>query len=488
MTTGKPFPQDFANFWDHQLQALGMADPRKVKNFALLMDPGTGKTLIVITLLRTIFAIKKQVENTLILCPAIALDNWQEEIAKFSKIPDKKVMVLQGPVKKRIEKARKQLAKGPMVFITNYDAIGSSKEFAEFLEKEVAPVVFVADESHRCKSHNTNSSVRTEKIARGSEYKYIMTGTVQPNTQFDLFMQFLILDGGESFGRSYFSFRKKYFYDANFGMPKDKHFPNWKIQKGAEQEISAILARKAIQAKKEDCLDLPEYVKTYLKVDMTPEQKRAYAEMKKHLITIVNDKAVTAEIAMVKSMRLLQIATGFVKDEEGNVHYLKNNRQKALKELLSDVCIHSGKKAIIWAIYEANYEQIREVCDSLKIKYIEAHGKVRGGTKQNRANAKTFNDDSSISVLIGHPKSLGIAINLKSASHSIYYSRSFSMVDYDQSKARNYRGGSIEFHDKITEVVMQTRDSVDETIDTALEGKYSSAEEIMKLIKKAVLD
>ena len=205
--------------------------------------------------------------------------------------------------------------------------------------------------------------------------------------------------------------------------------------------------------------------------------------MKKNLITFIDDEAVTADMALVKLLRLMQIASGFVKTEDGKIKRLKNEKEKALKELLFDVCVEAKEKVIVWAVFKENYQQIREVCEALKLNYVEGHGEI--SNKQKFENMRAFNEDDNISVCIGHPASLGIGVNLKSASTTIYFSRDFSLERRIQSEARNRRGGSIELHSRITQIDLSCRDTVDEEIDTALEHKLTTANEILQLVRKS---
>jgi len=474
------FPNDLTTLWNHQ--EMGFQRAKDLSEFGFLFDVGTGKTLTCITTIRYRYAMAQGMVSTLILGPVITLANWKREFGIFSKTPEEKVIILIGPVVKRMKTAEKAIKKyGPCVFITNYDAIGRSKEFAMFIQKIIKPVILVLDESHRCKTHNTNTTKRINTIADLTDFRYIMTGTFITNSPFDAYSQFRILDKGKSFGRNFSRFQNKYFFDANYGMPKDKYFPDWKIRKGAYEEMSTIIEQKTMKALKEECIDLPELVKKNIMIDMTPEQKKAYKEMKKNLITYVGEEAVTADMALVKMLRLAQISSGFVKTEDGNIRRLKNEKEKVLKELLFDLCVEGKGKVIVWAVFHENYKQIREVCDKLKLKYVEGHGLI--GTQQKYDNIDAFNEDDSISVCIGHPKSLGIGVNIIAAGTCIYFSRDFSLEARLQSEARNYRGGSIKLHSKITQIDLTSRDSIDETIDEALANKLTTAEEILKLVK-----
>ena len=475
------FPHDKATLWNHQLTGFERASD--VDEFGWLFDVGTGKTLTCITTLRYKYAKAKRIMPTLILSPIITLENWKNEFELFSNIYSKRIIILVGPVKKRIKIIRESVTrfKGECIFITNYEAIGASLEFATVLEKELAPEILVLDESHRCKTHNSKRTKRINKLADISKFRFILTGTFITNSPFDAFAQFRILDKGKSFGRNFSRFRNKYFYDANAGMPKDKYFPNWQIRSGALEEMNAIIKTKTMRAIKEDCIDLPEKVEKKIVVDMTPKQKKAYEEMKKNLITFIGEEAVTAEMALTKMLRLSQIASGFVKSEEGKIIRFENEKEKALKELLFDICKEGKGKVIVWAVFKENYKQIREVCEKLGLEYVEGHGEI--SSNQKFANVKHFNESDTCSVFIGHPKSVGIGINLKQAGTSIYFSRDFSLEARLQSEARNYRGGSIDIHDKVTQIDLSCRETIDETIDQALDAKLQTAEEILKLVK-----
>ena len=480
MTEKQAFPNDLATLWGHQREGFERAKDQD--EFGWLFDVGTGKTLTCITTLRYKYGAMGRMMCTLILSPIITLENWKSEIMKFSHTPEQKIIILIGPVKKRIkmmEEAEKKWG-SLCIFITNYEAIGSSKPFADALTK-LAPEILVLDESHRCKTHNSKRTKRINDLADLAKVRFLLTGTFITNSPFDAYAQFRILDKGKSFGRNFFRFQNKYFFDANYGMPKDKYFPNWKVRNGALKEMNQIISQKTMRALKEECIDLPEKVTKKIMVDMEPEQKKAYEEMKKHLITYVKDEAVTADMALVKLLRLSQIASGFVKTENDQIRRLKNAKEKALKELLFDICVEGKGKVIVWAVFHENYKQIREVCESLKLEYVEGHGLI--GTTQKFDNMRRFNEDDSCSVCIGHPKSLGIGVNLKSAGTSIYFSRDFSLEARLQSEARNFRGGSIDLHDKITQIDLTCRGTIDEEIDQALDNKMMTAEEILKLVK-----
>jgi len=482
--------------WKHQAEgvekALAAYEAYK-KGYAFFFDPGTGKTLSTIKVLREIFNKERRIAPTLIFAPIITLQNWRDEWEKFSKVDRRKILILEGPVAKRIEMLEKAIAKhnGQLIVITNYDGVakpnkdGKSKNQVAFYEalRKWAPEFVVLDESHRIRTHNAKRTWCVTKICEGARFRLLLTGTPLLNKNaMDIYAQFRAMDGGDTFGRNFFAFRGNWFVDKNHGMPKDKYFPNWEIRDGVYKKMNDLIYRHAMSAKKQDCLDLPPLVKLRINVALSPEQTKLYLEMKRDFITWLEDrktgenKAIVANLALTKALRLQQIVTGIAKfEEEDEPRLLKRTpREAALEEILSDVA--PAHKVLVWCVFKKNYDQVRRICEKLKLDYREAHGSVSNKAKY--AAVDDFNNDPNVRVFIGHPAALGIGINLIAASYSVYYSRNFSLENDLQSEARNYRGGS-DIHAKITRIDLVAPATIDETILETLEGNLNINEEIL---------
>ena len=136
---------------------------------------------------------------------------------------------------------------------------------------------------------------------------------------------------------------------------------------------------------------------------------------------------------------------------------------------------------IVWAVFKENYKAIREVCETLGVEYVEITGKKT--SKQKDAAIDLFHNDLSVRVLLGHPGSGGIGINLVAASYAIFYSRNFSL-EYDlQAEARNYRGGSGR-HTRVTRIDLVAKDTIDEVVAAKLAEKQNVSDKILVNIIK----
>lgn len=461
--------------WAHQLKAIERAVT--LEHFALFFEMGAGKSSTAINMLRHKYNDQKRVLRTLILCPPIVVENWKAEWLKNSTIEPSRVIVLSDSQVKRVKTFGKAIAENPhRIFITNYEMLLMGDLLKAI--KSWHPEAIVFDESHKCKDPKSKRTKLATDLADLATYKYILSGTPILNSPMDIFSQFRLMDGGQSFGKNFFAFRAQYFYDKNAGMPRDKYFPDWRIRPNSLEAINAKIYEKGMRVTKEECMDLPPLVKQKILVEMAPEQKRIYLEMKKDLISYLNDKACVATLAITKALRLMQIASGYVKLDDGSqVRVKANPKQRALKEILEEITPHS--KVLVWAVFKENYEQVREVCAELGIRYVEVHGDVPSAEKHR--SVASFNTDPAVRVFIGHPGSGGIGINLVSASYSIFYSRSFSLEHDLQAESRNHRGGSKEAgHAKITRIDLICKDTIEEIVLEKLANKEEIGEKLLR--------
>lgn len=481
--------------WAHQLaaiqkQAALSLDGPQGSSFALFMDPGVGKSSTAINIWRNRCNTEKRFLRTLVFCPPIVVPNWRDEFRLNSSIPMEKLRLLTGPGKRRVthfhrlafpvSKAQPQ----PGIFVTNYESLLMPELFELFRIWQPEAIIF--DESHELKNYKAKRSKRAEELANAGPlipFKQILTGSPVLKDAMDLFQQFLILDGGQTLGRNFFIFQARYFRDRNAGMPKDRYFPDWQLMTQEKDGIdgatalSAAIAPKSVSAKKAECMDLPPFVQTTLKVPMTSEQVRMYEEMKRDFITYMEGDACVATLAVTKALRMMQIASGYLKATESGLELPIDGapKQEALKSLLAHLA--PNHKVLVWAVWKNNYAQIRQVCEELNIKYVEINGEV--SEKARNAAVLAINEDPTVRVLIGHPGSGGVGVNLVGASYSIFYSRTFSLKHSIQAEARNYRGGS-EIHEKITRYDLVCENSIDELVSEALASKLELSDKLLR--------
>lgn len=503
--------------WAHQLEGMKRAmalakeaeetGETRLKNYGFFFEMGAGKTPTTINTIRAIWNEKKRLPRTLIFGPPIVIENWIAEWMKHSRIPRENLTALYGPGKKRAELIREigwrknefgEPLPVPHIFVTNYQSLlmeGLSGFFSLW-----EPEVVVFDEIQKLKDYKSKTSKLAERLVNGRmklvgpkyaqvmqgprPFVYGLSGSPVLNTSMDIFHIYKVLDAGLTFGNNFFAFRNTFFMDKNAGMNRQNYFPNWVPRPGALEELAKKMQRNAMRVLKKDCMDLPPLVRETIKVPMSVNQKKLYKQMLEDYVAFFErdgkEHVASATLAITKGLRLMQLASGFVKTVEDNelpVEEGWNAKQDALHELLEELT--PAHKVIVWAVWKNNYEQIREVLRKLGVEWVEVHGEIAG--KDKYAAVDRFNTDPTCRVLLGHPGSGGIGINLVSASYSIFYSRNFSLEQDIQAEARNYRGGS-ERHEKVTRIDLVTQDSIEEKIVEKLASKSEIGEKILREI------
>jgi len=478
-----------SELWAHQQEAINRA--KNLPYYALHFEAGTGKTRTALEIMKHRFNQGQRIQRTLIFAPPIVLQNWREEWLKYTKIERKEVIVLRGTGAQRLKEFEKGAGR---VYITNYESLLMKPLYDAFVKWQ--PEITVHDESHRCKNPASKMAKALDDLVNKYSHPSLrlnLTGTSILNSPKDLFMQFKVMMGGfptlESLvtGKhitNYWHFVKLYFEDKNARWKgSENYFPDWQPKPSTHDLFGRLLASVSMSVNKADCLDLPDEVDVTIPVPLTKQQRIDYDKFEKDMVLSIEGNNFTADIAMVKALRLMQITSGFISGLSApdaseaqpiKYEYPETEREKALEELLQEICRDKGNKCLVWAVWKQNYEVIKRVCDKLKIRYVECHGLVSAkGKEEARRN---FIDDPEIKVWIGHPYSGGIGVNLIVAPYTVWYSRSFSLEQYEQAKARNYRGGQTE---KVTHYHLVAQDTIEPEIVESLRNKKSISDLIM---------
>ena len=207
-------------------------------------------------------------------------------------------------------------------------------------------------------------------------------------------------------------------------------------------------------------------------IDLTPEQKKVYGEMKKMALAMLNGKVVTTKTALTQIMRLQQITCGHFKADDGTTQDIKNNRLTELMDVLEEL----EGKAVIWAHYQYDVKKIIK-----EIQKVHGPGSVvdyYGLTPQELRdqNREAFQNDSNVRFMVGTPQTGGYGITLTAASTMIYYSNGYDLEKRLQSQDRIHRIGQKK---PVTYIDIIAEDTVDTKIVKALRKKINIASEVM---------
>ena len=464
----------FSAPYDHQREAFeASAD---AQSFALLLDMGTGKTKVTLDTVGYLFE-KSSVELVLVVAPKGVVPNWVPEIEAHLPPRIEREVVLWNPSlsKKRRDELNELYTKSSKLkfLLMNVEAFSTKKgtDVAELFVNRFKTFM-VIDESTTIKNRRAKRTKALCAVGRGAVYRRILTGSPVTRSPLDLFSQMAFLDPKILGFSSYYAFQGRYSIVSRRTM--GAHSFNQVVGFRRLDELTEKLSEHSYRVKKEDCLDLPDKVYTKREIALTPEQKRAYDQMKKlALARLDSGELSTTKNVLTQIMRLQQICCGNLTDNEGEIHTLPSNR---IKELL-DLCEEVQGKAIIWATWTMD---IRSIADALRDRYgVQAVATLHGETPDSDRQqiVENFQDQQSeLRFLVGHPKTGGYGLTLTAASTVIYYSNSYDLELRVQSEDRAHRIGQT---NKVTYVDLIVPGTIDEKIVKSLRAKINVADQIL---------
>jgi SNF2 family DNA or RNA helicase len=456
----------------HQTAALNKMKGRKA--FALLMEMRTGKTK---TILDHFGQLEDdgQVQDLLVIAPAGVYGTWETAIEDHVGEELKSRLLVHrwsagaGKADQRKLHWFMEQTGRPRVLLMNVEALSSvnrAKDLCEqFLSQGVS--MCVIDEATSIKSH---SSQRTKfinsRLAPLADYRYILTGTVSPNSPLDVYSQFQFL-GPKILGfSSYYAFRARYAVMKQ--LPIGGRQVPVVVNYRDIDELRSRLAPHSHRVRLEDCYDMTEPTYAVRHVELTDDQKRIYNELK-HFATakLAEEQFVSAQQVITQILRLHQVLCGHTVDETGERHLIAENRTNELLNLLEE---YDGK-AIIWCSYD---NDIRKVSECLKREYGETSvARFWGGNQSTREQEEVaFKTDPACRFMVATAAAGGRGRTWDVADLTVYYSNTQDLEHREQSEARPKGVGKKR---PLHYVDLMVPGTVDEKIIKALRNKINMA-------------
>jgi len=457
----------------HQMTALEKSWNRET--FAYFMEMGTGKTKVLIDNLAMLYD-KGKVNGALIIAPKGVVGTWyNNEIP--THLPDhikhETVLWKAAITKKQQEKLDTLFQPGEdlHILIMNVEAFSTTKgvNFAhKFLSSHRS--LMAIDESTTIKNPTAKRTKNILKLAESAVYRRIMTGSPVTKNPLDLYTQCDFLSPWLLDFTSYYAFRNRYAEMKTLHM----HGRQVQVVNGFKNlgELSDKLKDFSYRVLKDDCLDLPDKIFIKREIQLSPDQRRLYDQMKKEAIAILKGKQSTTVNTLTQLMRLQQITCGHFTADDGATQPIPNNRITELMDVLEE----TEGKAIIWAHYQYD---ITAIIQAVAKKYgeksiVDYYGLTPQEERQ--PNIKRFQDDPECRFIVGTPSTGGYGITLTAANTVIYYSNGYDLEKRLQSEDRAHRIGQKK---SVTYVDIMADDTVDEKIVQALRKKINIASEVL---------
>lgn len=458
-------------------QALALWQSQHSPAFGYLMDPGTGKSKVMIDDSVGAFT-RQEMDANLLVCPNSIKSNWEDELAIHHALPYE-FHVYDSAKKARAMafiKAKSRHMKWLIMGVESFSSKGGAEVAEAFLKAHRRPGLY-DDESSRIKNFDASRTTTLIKLSKLAIRKRIASGTPMTKGPHNAWAQFEFLDP-RIFDLDYYPFRA--FFCQMVGLEVGPHLSEEDFLAGKRRRVVQtivgpkpenepllfdIMAPYVFLARKEEVLpELPEKQYQVRKVKPSAEQEKMYHD----LLADAELEGSRYSTALVRDLRLHQLTGGFYVTEEAQkklaalldldlaeemlaqaaekilfeCHSIPGPNPK-IEELMNIIDEMPHKKLVIWSRFKAEIQLIVEALEKRgDRKVVQYHGDVDDA---GRAIARrTFQEDPSVTDFVGQIATGGIGITLTAASYEVFFSNDWSAENRIQAEDRIHRIGQLD--------------------------------------------
>lgn len=442
--------------------------PHQVEGIAFLLgrrralladDMGLGKTRQSILAL-----VEAEPEGPyLIVCPASIKRNWAREIEIV--LPEATTIIV-NPAPLPIRDFNEWV-------IINYELLG--KNLDTLLEFDWRGVVF--DEAHYLKNYQSQRSKNAAKLVKQIEDNpvvHALTGTPMTNRPRDLFPILQLVD--HPLGKSFLSFAKRYCeaYQGDFGWVAD----------GASNldELTVQLHGVMLRRTKDEVLDLPPKVRTWLDVELHPYAIQHYNGLVKEFLSKFDspdaiyglpeslemsdetrddlEESIDTTDLGTRMGRIIQVrrAIAFIKCRH-TIKFVEN-------------ALEQGEKVIIFTAFLNTMERFNQHFGDRAV-YVT--GEVPPQKRQDRVDQ--FQNDENTRLFIANMHIAGVGLNLTAARQIVFNDLDWVPANHWQAEDRAYRIGQT---GTVNVTYMIATGTIDSFVKTVLETKAALMEAVVE--------
>lgn len=459
----------------YDFQKVGVSFLATAGRAILADDMGTGKGPQSLSALRMLDLLHGDAFPALVVTTNSMKFKMAEEAGRWC--PDKTVSVVDGTADKR----RKQIATKADIYIVNWESLRTHSRLAGYGSISLSAAdrepkdfnlcgirTLIADEAHKAKDPKAQQTRALWAIASDAKYVFALTGTPVSNTPNDLWALLHLMDPLTWASRSAFQDRYVYGYQADWGFEPI----GWRVD--TKDELFRFVDQYMLRRSKAEVLtELP--AKTYESrvIDLTPKQAKAYKEMRKEMMANIDGELLTTDNALVKLLRLSQIASATPVLQEGEVTALTDpsNKVSALLEILDE----TDEPIVVFAQSRKLIDLVEEHLDKKKVTSVRITG--REGSELRALHVRQF-QEGAVRVALCTFGAGSEGITLTRASTAVFLQRPWSLVQSRQAEDRIHRIG--QDADKVLIIDLISKGTVDAKVHEALVVKGEHLESVVR--------
>ena len=379
-------------------------------------DMGLGKTVQAVgacELLRQI----RNIERVLVVCPVSLKAEWEEQIAKFTKLPARTIW---GSRAARLKMYRES----SFFYLSNYEQIRSD---IRDINRILAPDVVILDEAQRIKNWQTKTAKAAKQLS--SPYAFVLTGTPLENRIDEIYSIVEFLDP-QVFG-PLFRFNREFYELDEKGRPA-----GYQNLDELHRRIRPVMLRR----RKDEVEDqLPGRTVNNYFVSMETEQRARYDEYSERvarLMAITKRRPLTREEfqilqKLLACMRML-CDTPYILDQDCRIC----PKLPELANILEDIVSTNGNKVLVFSEWERMLFLVRDLAKEMGLGFAWHTGSVP--QQKRRHQIRTFKDDPNCPLFLS-TDSGGLGLNLQEANAVVNLDLPWNPAKLEQRIARAWR-------------------------------------------------
>lgn len=428
----------------HDYQQYAIQFVRDHPEAALFLDMGLGKTIITLTALQHMMREDFTVAKPLIIAPLrVARDTWPEELHKWDHLTDLTMAVMVGTPTQR----RQALHTDADIWVINRENL---PWLTTQLKGDWPFDTVVIDELSSFKSHTAKRFKALKHNRQRIRRIYGLTGTPAPNNLLDIWAPFRLIDQGKRLGKTITSYRDQYFTP---GKRNGYTVYEWKLKRGADEQIHDAIADITVSMKAVDHLAMPPVTTVDRHVHLDKTAAKSYQQLRDDMVADIDGEMVDAGSAGVLAGKLQQLAGGAIyTDDEHNWTAIHDAKLDALDDIIEEA---AGNTVLVAFWFKHDLERLRARYPTGRLL----------DTDQDMADWKA----GCIQLGFIHPASAGHGLNLQSGGHIlVWFTPTWSLELYEQTNGRLNRQGQTH---PVTIIRIITTGTIDTRIVQALERK-----------------
>ena len=399
-----------------QTKALDKAGGRR--GFAFFMEMGLGKTATAYNEFINLYSID-MVDSMIVICPQSLKEVWATEAEEWEV-----------PIPVNIWPHHHH---SPKILAINYEAIiAKGGGYVEQLLKN-NKVYLVLDESIHVKNPKAKRTKKIIGLTAHATYVRILSGAPIVKSPLDIWGQFRCI--GELVGRNQYAFRNHF---CVMGGYLGKQI----IGARNQEELTELIDAHSFRARKCEWTDIPDTLNTTRNYVLRGDQLKQYDTMRKDLVLNIKDEVITAPMVITQMMKLQQISSGFIIDEQGDTINLVKEKDNPKLNLVEEIVEEINTKVIIFAFYRRSISLLMERFSADKSACLIGDQ----SEESQKIEKEHFNNSDECPVMIAQLTAGKYGHTLLGTKNmpchtTIFYENNYDLDARVQAEARNHRHG-----------------------------------------------